>query len=311
MSSFRFEPIILLFAAGLGVGLVFPLSKYATLAGIPPLTYIGLSAFGASVVLFVIAAFVRTPIRVGSRTLRYAAIAGATTYAIPFGMLTFVVAHIGTGIPAVLQSLTPMFTFALVYYSRAEPNSPLRLAGLGLGLVGVIILLLSRHSVLAGEGPALIWLVAAFVTPLALACGNVYRSLDWPPGEKPVALAAMTFAAASILMLGLEAIWRVSSGGGPPLVQVLRAWPIVVTQGLASGLGYFFFFRLQQVGGPVYLSQISYVNTAVGVIFAALLFGERIGGAMVAAILFIFAGIALVNGSGSRQPNVNATRVTD
>ena len=36
-----------------------------------------------------------------------------------------------------------------------------------------------------------------------------------------------------------------------------------------------FFFRLQAVGGPVYLSQIGYVGAAVGLITGTLLLGER------------------------------------
>jgi hypothetical protein len=40
-------------------------------------------------------------------------------------------------------------------------------------------------------------------------------------------------------------------------------WHLILMQSLATGFGYAFFFRLQQVGGPIYLSRISYVNTAV------------------------------------------------
>ena len=63
---------------------------------------------------------------------------------------------------------------------------------------------------------------------------------------------------------------------------------------LVTGIGYAFFFRLQQVGGPVYLSQISYVNTGVGVIFAVAAFHEALPFAAWIAIPLIFAGIALV-----------------
>ena len=36
-----------------------------------------------------------------------------------------------------------------------------------------------------------------------------------------------------------------------------------------------FFFRLQAVGGPVYLSQIGYVAAAVGLVSGTVVFGER------------------------------------
>ena len=86
--------------------------------------------------------------------------------------------------------------------------------------------------------------------------------------------------------------------------SLIDAVPIIIGQSFASGFGYFFFFRLQQAGGPVISSQISYVNTTVGVFFAAILFSEPIGAITLLAVLLIFAGIALVNvgkSAASRQ----------
>lgn len=296
----RIELIALLLAAGIGIGLVFPLSKLAAMTGLSPLSYIGSSALGASIVLFLLSGLIRNTIRPTWKSLRYGAVAGALTYAIPFGTLTFVVAHIGSGIPAVLQSLTPMLTLALVSMLRMERLGPYRIAGLSLGFAGVLVIVLSR-TVLDVHAATTPWLAAAFVTPVALACGNVYRSYAWPPGEKPVALAALTFAVAAVLTLALDATLGARLGEGRTFAFFGTAFPIVLAQSLASGFGYFFFFRLQQAGGPIYLSQISYVNTTVGVAFAAFLFGEPIGAIIVVAVLLIFAGIALVNiGTHSR-----------
>ena len=117
----------------------------------------------------------------------------------------------------------------------------------------------------------------AFVTPLALSCGNVYRSYAWPPGEKAVALAGVTFGVAAVLMLAVQGVLLAMAGAPISMPSLSDAVPIIIGQSFASGFGYFFFFRLQQAGGPVYLSQISYVNTTVGVVFAAILFSELIG----------------------------------
>ena len=46
------EPVLLLLAAGIGIGLVFPISKLADLAAIEPFAYIGWSAAGACLILF-------------------------------------------------------------------------------------------------------------------------------------------------------------------------------------------------------------------------------------------------------------------
>lgn len=74
-----------------------------------------------------------------------------------------------------------------------------------------------------------------------------------------------------------------------------EAFIIMVGQGIATGLGYAFFFRLQQVGGPVFVSQLSYVNTAVGLGFAVALFSEQLSRWSWLALGLIVIGVLLVN----------------
>ena len=53
--------------------------------------------------------------------------------------------------------------------------------------------------------------------------------------------------------------------------------PLVALAQIASASAMFaFFFRLQAVGGPVYLSQIGYVAAAVGLLAGTLFLGETL-----------------------------------
>ena len=54
-----------------------------------------------------------------------------------------------------------------------------------------------------------------------------------------------------------------------------------------------FFFRLQAVGGPVYLSQIGYVGAAVGLVSGVLFLGESYGLVTWFGALVITIGIIL------------------
>jgi len=295
----RLEPVCLLGAAGIGIGFVFSLSKFANIAGIPPLLFIGLSAFGASMILFILAALLNAPIRPTRRTFGYAVVAGALTYAIPFGVLAFVVGHVESGVTAILQSLTPVFTLVVLHSLRRRRPEVWEFIGLALGLFGVLIIILLHHEIHIGQQPPMIWFALAFITPLSLSLGNVYRSIAWPADETPVTLAALSLAAAAIFVLVPAAVWHAYSSDSHMLTLIGAGWWIVTAQSLASGLGYFFFFRLQKVGGPIYLSQISYVNTMVGVAGAALFFNEPIGVTTLLAVALIFSGVALVNRTAS------------
>jgi drug/metabolite transporter (DMT)-like permease len=290
----RLEATLLLFAAGGCLGLIFPLGRLAGETGIPPLLYAGASAAGASLVLALLAAVARRAIAVDAAVLRYAVIAGQLTFAIPFGVLVLTIPHLGSGIPAILQSLAPIFTLAIVYALGLERPNPLRAAGLATGLAGALVILVTRNAGDLTAAAPFGWYLAALVTPLALAAGNVYRSVDWPAGQHALPLAAITLAAAAagiFLLIGLGALAGYSVEPG----DMRAGWRLIALQSLATGIGYAFFFRLQQVGGPVYLSQISYVNTGVGMAFALLFFGEPLSFWAWLAVLLVFLGVALVN----------------
>ena len=291
----RAEPVVLLLAAGFFIGLIFPLGRMAGEAGIPPLLFAALAAAGASIVLGAITLASAQRLPFDAPTLGYAAIAGQLTFAIPFGTLVAVIPHLGSGIPAILQSLAPIVTLAIVLVIGLERPNAMRALGLATGMAGALIILVSRNAGALGVDTSFGWYLAALATPLALAAGNVYRSTHWPQGRGPMPLATLTLAAAA-LGLALVVVVQALAGGLAGAGQALRAgWWLVAAQGVATGIGYAFFFRLQQIGGPVYLSQISYVNSGVGVAFAVLLFDERLSLCVWLAVVLVFAGVAIVN----------------
>ena len=299
----RAEPVALLFAAGFFIGLIFPLGRMAGEAGIPPLVFAGLAAAGASLVLGAITVASAQRLRFDAPTLFYAAVAGQLTFALPFGALVVVIPHLGSGVPAILQSLAPVATLAIVLVLGLERPNLLRALGLATGMAGALVILVSRNAGGLGAAAGVGWYLAALLTPAALAAGNVYRTTNWPAGAGALPLATLTLAAAA-LGLGLVVLATAMIGSGfADAGQALRAgWWLVVAQAVATGVGYAFFFRLQQIGGPVYLSQISYVNTAVGVAFAVLLFGERLSLWIWLAVALVFAGVAIVNRTTARPP---------
>ncbi len=290
----RVEPVLLLFAAGFFIGLIFPLGRMAGEAGIPPLVFAGLAAAGAALVLAVVTLASGQGLSLDRRTLVYALVAGQLTFAIPFGMLVVVIPHLGSGIPAILQSLAPVLTLAIVLAIGLERWNVMRAVGLATGVAGALVILVSRNADALDTAAGIGWYLAALVTPVALAAGNVYRTTHWPNGRGVLPLATLTLAAAA-LGLGSAVAVDAAVSGAPALHGLAGGWWLVAAQALATGIGYAFFFRLQQVGGPVYLSQISYVNTGVGVAFAVLLFGERLSLWVWLAVALVFAGVAIVN----------------
>lgn len=291
----RLEPLLLLFGAGFCLGLTFPLGRMAADLGLSPLVYVGTCAAGASLVIALICAIVGERIVMDAETLRYAAIAGQFTFAIPFATLLLVIPHLGSGIPAILQSLTPILTLGLVAAIGMERPSALRFAGLLIGLIGTLIILLERNGTSGETHADLGWYLLALLTPASLAVGNVFRTTHWPNGHGPLPLATLTLAGAAVGVAIFGMALHLVGFAPYARASLASGINIVAAQSLAIGIGYAFFFRLQQVGGPVYLSQISYVNTGVGVAFAVLFFSENLSIYAWASVALILAGVAMVN----------------
>ncbi|HVL72271.1 MAG TPA: DMT family transporter [Beijerinckiaceae bacterium] len=283
-------PLLLLGTGGL-FGATFPLGKLAAEAGVPPVAWALLIAAGASLVLGAAALVSRRPPPRDAHSLRYYAVAGTISFVAPNVIVFAAIPRLGAGFTAVMFTLSPVLTLALSsLWGLRRPNA-FGLAGLALGFVGALLIVFSRGRVDLPADP--LWIGLALLVPALLAAGNVYRTVDWPPAADALSLAVGTNGFAALLLLALAIL----EGGAGALSALARVVPLAAAQIVASAGMFALYFRLQQVGGPVYLSQIGYVGAAVGLVSGTFLLGEAypaatwLGGLIVAcgAVLAAYA----------------------
>ena len=184
-------------------------------------------------------------------------------------MLFTVIPKLGAGYAGILFTLSPIMTLLFSLTLRLKRPNGLGLAGLGAGFLGALLVTATRGGL--DEPAAGVWIAMGLLIPVLLAAGNIYRTLDWPEDAGPIELAVGSHAVAAVLL----AVLAVPLAGGLHF-DLLGASPGLVLAQVTAAAGMFaLFFRLQQVGGPVYLSQISYVAAAVGLAFGTLVFGEH------------------------------------
>jgi len=176
-----------------------------------------------------------------------------------------------------------------VFSSLWAVRMPSWLGSLGVvvGFLGAVIVAFSRGEV--DQPASLYWVFAGLCIPLSLAVGNVYRTIAWPENAHPLGLAVgSNLAAAFILFLCLILFSQMEN-----LSQLTSIKTLAIVQVLGSAAMFSVFFRLQQVGGPTYLSQISYVAAAVALFSGTLLLGERYATVTWVGAVIIFLGIGL------------------
>ncbi|MBI1621541.1 DMT family transporter [Aquamicrobium zhengzhouense] len=277
----------LLIVTGTLLGLTLPFGKVAGEAGVPPVIWAMLISVGAGTVLYLAMLARKERLGLNAGHLRYYAISAAISYAIPNMITLSAMPHLGAGYMGIMYTLSPMFTLILsVIFGVRKPNA-LGMAGIVVGFLGALLVATTRGE--AGFPASLTWVGIGILLPIFLAAGNIYRSWDWPKGAGTTELAVGSHLAAGIMLL----VVAVMTGNLPALAMLAEVPALSIAQILSSAGMFVFFFRLQVVGGPVYLSQISYVAAAIAIISGTLLLGESYVFLTWFGAVIILAGVVL------------------
>lgn len=281
--------LALLVGVGFLIALTVNLAKATATLGIAGPEFAFWMALGAGLVLLVLA-FARGERPALTREhLLYYALAGLLAVAAPNYIGFEVAARAGAAYASVPYALSPLITYALAVSVRLDAPSARRVAGLVLGCFGTALVVANMMARADGTSPA--WLLAALLVPLSVAFGNVHRTLYWPKGSAPLALAAAMLLAAALWLSPF-----VTANGAHLLAlgPTSEAGALVAAQVGVSAVMYVLYFQLQRVAGPVYLSQIGYVAAGFGVAIAVALFAETVTLAMLAGLVLIAGGVFLV-----------------
>ena len=262
------RPLFLLLATGAALGLNFPIGKMAMAAGVTPALWALVISAGAGLAMLFIVAVTERHDLSRTSTLYFAIVSGFLSYVVPNFLTYSVIPKIGSGLAAIMFALSPVVTALLSLVLRVRPPNLLGIFGITLGLAGAGIIIFSRDADFSGSTTP--WIVVALFIPVFLGAGNVFRTMAWPFGASPRKLAAHTNLAA-VPFLALAVYVQTGTFDVAPLASIPG---LVAAQLVVSTVMFLMFFRLQQVGGPTYLSQIGYVAAAVGVVIGVFYFGE-------------------------------------
>lgn len=286
----RRDPLayLLLVAVGFLIALMLPLARIAMETGMSAMAYAFWQALGGGALLWLWRGPNRGSLPAGS--YRYFLVSGLTAIAIPNAVAFLVVAQVGSGLTSTLYALPSLITYALSVMIRLDRVSVLRLAGLLLGVLGCLRILVPDNNGISGD--ALPWMLLGLLVPLSLAIGNVYRTVAWPMGAGARELAPGMLLSGALLV----GVVLVASGrAGDVLVSGWEVAPVLVAQAVLSALAYLGFFELQRRSSPVFLSQIGFVIAPAGLLLGYLFFGERFGLEIWLGVGVLMAGVLLAN----------------
>lgn len=236
------------------------------------------------------------------KQLKYSALTGLTGSGIPAFCFTFAQTHIESGIAGVLNSLTPAFTFALGVLFFAMPFHRWKLAGLLTALTGALILVSSDPD---GGHSQLWYALPVFLATLSYATSaNLVKT--YLQDAHPIGLGAVGFASIgipSLLYLLSTRFWELAAETTYPEMSAIShfsisLWSIVALSLFGTVMASIIYFKLIQMTDSLFGSLVAYIIPVVALLLGVW-DGERISMTHVLGMLFILAGIYMIN---ARQP---------
>ena len=257
--------------------------------GLTPVTVAWLRvALGAlALVLLGRAMGVRLPS--GAARWRNLTIAAVLANAMPFTLLVWATEHIATGLTAVLNASTPLFTALAAAAYLHERLKRFQRLGLVVGFVGVAIAAGVGGSDLADSS-----LLGALAAIAAGACYGVSfvfmrRNLTDIP---PLAAATGQLLVGTALLAPLAIVTSVVDRFDPTPTRVLA---VVLLGVVGTGVAYVLNYRLLADLGPTKTSLSTYIIPVVAVVLGVIFLDEPFSLRIVVGGAVIAVGVALVH----------------
>ncbi|MFW5417399.1 DMT family transporter [Nocardiopsis sp. CNT-189] len=287
-------------------GASFLLIKIGTTAFTPAQITLGRMAAGALPLLaLVLLTGGRLP--ASPRIWLHLAVSALFLNSIPFTLFGYAEQHIPSALAGICNAATPLFAvvFSMLMLSDERPG-PLRLAGLGVGFAGVLVV----FGVWAGFGGADgTGMLLALGAALCYGIGTPYlrRTLltGRPPAEPggparpalaagfgPVELAAAQLLIGTAQMLAATAVLD----GAPARVPAGAVLAVAALGVFGTGLAYVLQYRIIADAGATVASTVTYLVPVVAVAAGTLLLGERLSWNEPAGTVLILLGAALTQG---------------
>jgi len=214
-------------------------------------------------------------------------IIGVLNSAIPFVLYSIAALYLPAAMEAIFNSMSPMFGAIFAAFWLAERLTVAKIAGLVLGIAGVVVM--SSLGNLPANIETSLSILACLLAPMCYGLAGVYIKRR-AGGVKPLAiaggsqllggLALMPFLLASPLPL---------SALSAPVVLLVVAFAL-----LCSALAYVIYYKLIADVGPTKALTVTFLIPVFAMLWGVLLIGESVTPSMAAGAVIILAGTFLV-----------------
>ncbi len=268
----------------------FFFSKVA-LAELPPLTVAFLRVGLAAAALMPVICLLRLALPHGLRGWRDLAIMGLLNNALPMSLIFWGQTHIASGLAAILNGTTPLFTVVLAHFlTRDERLTPGKAAGIAAGFLGVVAMI--GPDAVAGLGDDVLAQGAVLAAALSYACAGLFGRRF--AGTPPLVTATGQLACSALLLLPVVAIAETPLQLQIPSLRTCLALTALAL--VSTAAAYVIYFRLLAAAGATNLLLVTFLIPVTALLLGIGILGEAIAARHLVGMAMIGLGLAAIDG---------------
>lgn len=260
---------------------------------LPPLTIVALRVGIAALILNLVLSTMGSGLPRDARVWRAFFGMGLLNNAVPFSLFVWGQTQIASGVAAILNATTPLFTVLLAHAATQDERlTAPRLGGVLAGFCGVAVMI--GPTALAGSRTGILPELACLVAAFVYACAGVYGRRFARMGVPPLMTAAgqVTASTALLLLLALAADrpWTLAFPSSGTLAAILAL------AAFSTALGYVLYFRILATAGATNLLLVTFLIPVSAILLGALVLGERLEARHFGGMALIGLGLAAIDG---------------
>jgi drug/metabolite transporter (DMT)-like permease len=216
---------------------------------------------------------------------------GLVNFALPWTLFGFGEKHVASGAASIINSGMPMWSavFSTILI-RTERLTPARVGGLLLGFAGVTAIMGAGLGNLGGNSVRGMLAIVLATVCYGFSGVSIRRWLGHVPAL-PLTIGQIGFACLVLMPAALV------TGAYSDASMGAAEWTSMILLGAAgSGIAVAVYMWLIAQVGPVRAAVVTYMMPPIGVTLGWLLLDEAIGWNLVAGLVLIVLGVALVQG---------------
>ena len=250
---------------------------------------VGIAALGLHVILRVMGE--RMPTGFGIWRAFFAM--GFLNNLVPFSLIVWGQSHVASGLASILLATTPLLTVVVAHFMTADERlSGGRLAGIVVGIVGIVILIGSEAG--EGFGFSLVAHIALLGAALFYSFGSVFGRRFQRLEVTPIATATGQITASSVMLLPVALVvdrpWVVDMPGG-------GTWLAIAGLALLStSLAYTLYLRILATAGATNLMLVTFLIPVSAIILGAAFLGEHLQANHFIGMAVIGIGLGAIDG---------------